>query len=187
MMLAASAKLGEHIAAITDLDQEVGSVSRGKVPKDVASVAAMRKTDGAAITEDDLSVTAGWGRISKNGITGGRGKIIVWADGKAVETADENEIKAASGDIGLDIYINDAVYFSAVPRDVWQYSVAGYQVLKKWLSYREQVVLRRPLDVDEAREFTEIARRIAALLQMTERLNDNYRQVKAANAPWPSP
>jgi hypothetical protein len=175
-----SAALGQQIATITDLDQEVDGVSRGKIAVDLASVAAMTKTNGGAITEDDLLVTAGWGRVSKNGITGGRGKIVVWVDGNVVETEDEEEIKTASGNIVLDIYINENVCFKAVPREVWQYSVAGYQVLKKWLSYREQAALHRPLDIDEARQFTQIARRIAAILEMGERLNANYRQVKGS-------
>jgi hypothetical protein len=179
-MLVSSAMLGQQIATMTDLDQEVDGVSRGKVAKDLSSVATLTKTNGDAVTEDDLLVNAGWGRVSKNGITGGRGKIVVWEDGKAVETEDEEQIKIAAGNIVLDIYINENVCFKGVPREVWQYSVAGYQVLKKWLSYREQAALHRVLDIDEARQFTQIARRIAAILEMGERLDANYRQVKGA-------
>ena len=42
--------------------------------------------------------------------------------------------------------------------------IGGYQVLKKWLSYRERGILGRALMPHEVQYFTEIARRIAAIL-----------------------
>ncbi len=44
----------------------------------------------------------------------------------------------------------------------------GYQVLKKWLSYRERSILARPLTPEEVRHFTDTARRIAAILTLTD-------------------
>ncbi len=40
---------------------------------------------------------------------------------------------------------------------VWDYTIGGYQVIKKWLSYREHKLLGRPLTTDEAREVINIA------------------------------
>ena len=37
-------------------------------------------------------------------------------------------------------------------------------MLKKWLSYREQAVLGRPLKLEEVQHFTDTARRIGAIL-----------------------
>jgi hypothetical protein len=54
-----------------------------------------------------------------------------------------------------------------VPAAVWNYKLGGYQVLKKWLSYREKRVLERNLKPEEAQQFTDIARRIAAILLLT--------------------
>jgi hypothetical protein len=62
-----------------------------------------------------------------------------------------------------------------VPRAVWAYTLGGYQVLKKWLSYREHDILGRPLRTEEAREFTHVARRIAAILLLQEKLDEHYR------------
>ena len=45
-----------------------------------------------------------------------------------------------------------------------RYKLGGYQVLKKWLSYRERAILDRPLLPDEVQHFTDAARRIAAIL-----------------------
>lgn len=67
----------------------------------------------------------------------------------------------------FDIHLNDAAYWRNVPSAVWNYKLGGYQVLKKWLSYREQRVLGRPLKSDEVAHFMNTARRIAAILQLT--------------------
>ena len=47
----------------------------------------------------------------------------------------------------------------------WGYKLGGYQVLKKWLSYRERGVLGRALKPEEVQHFTDTARRIGAILQ----------------------
>jgi hypothetical protein len=72
-----------------------------------------------------------------------------------------------------------------VPRRVWDYTLGGYQVLKKWLSYREQALLGRPLTVDEVGYVTQVARRIAALVLLGPDLDANYRRAKANPYPWP--
>jgi hypothetical protein len=69
---------------------------------------------------------------------------------------------------------------------VWDYPVGGYQVLKKWPSYREQVILGRPLTVDEVGYVREVARRIAALVLLGPELDANYRCTKANPYPWPA-
>jgi len=58
------------------------------------------------------------------------------------------------------------------------------KVIKKWLSYRERGVLGRGLKPDEAREVTNIARRIAALLLLEPRLDASYGAVKQATYSW---
>ncbi len=60
------------------------------------------------------------------------------------------------------------------PEGVWEYTLGGYQVLKKWLSYREREILGRQLHESEARDFMLIARRIAALLALGDALNASY-------------
>jgi hypothetical protein len=86
----------------------------------------------------------------------------------------------ALGDDTLDVYLKDKhpnadCYWKNVPRPVWEFTLGGYQVLKKWLSYREYELLNRPLSTDEALEFTRMARRIAALVLLRPALDDNYR------------
>ena len=53
------------------------------------------------------------------------------------------------GDKTYDIYLNDRAYWRNVPANVWGYKLGGYQVLKKWLSYREHKVLGRSMKSEE--------------------------------------
>lgn len=59
-------------------------------------------------------------------------------------------------------------------------------MIKKWLSYRERDLLGRALTNDEAREVTNIARRIAAILDLEPALDANYTAVKQATYAWHS-
>ena len=83
------------------------------------------------------------------------------------------------------VFLNDSAYWRNVPRRVWDYTLGGCQVLKKWLSYREQAILGRPLTVDEVGYITQVIRRSAALVLVGPELDANYRRVKAATYAWP--
>ena len=86
---------------------------------------------------------------------------------------------ARLGERTCDVYLNDIAYWRNVPKGVWEYIIGGYQVIKKWLSYREDEVLGRPLTVKEAREVTEMARRLAAILLLQPALDENYFRCKS--------
>ncbi len=62
--------------------------------------------------------------------------------------------------------------------NVWECIIGGYQVINKWLSDRESDLLGRALTKDEAREITNTARRIAALVLLGPMLDANYQQAK---------
>ena len=98
----------------------------------------------------------------------------------AIET-----ITARLGETTCDIYLNGVAYWKNVPEKVWQYTIGGYQVMKKWLSYREKELLGRDLKPEEVREVTNMARRIAAILLLEPALDANYQAVKANTYPWP--
>jgi hypothetical protein len=65
------------------------------------------------------------------------------------------------------------------------FTLGGYQVMKKWLSYRERNLLGRALTLAELTEVMQMCRRIAALLLLQPALDANYRAVKAAAYVWP--
>ena len=75
-------------------------------------------------------------------------------------------------------------YWRNVPERVWSYTIGGYQVMKKWLSYRERPLLGRGLTATEAREVTQMARRIAAILLLEPQLDANYQASKADTYGW---
>lgn len=99
---------------------------------------------------------------------------------------DEAAMLACLGEKTCDVYLNDVAFWRNVPAKVWAYTLGGYQVMKKWLSYREKALLGRALTIDEVSEVTHMARRIAALLLLQPALDANYRAVKEAVYPWPS-
>src|SRR5205807_2254913 len=90
------------------------------------------------------------------------------------------------GESTCDVYLNDVAYWKNIPARVWEYTIGGYQVIKKWLSYRELELLGRPLTPDEAREVMNMARRIAAIVLLEPALDANYQAVKEATYAWPT-
>ncbi len=76
--------------------------------------------------------------------------------------------------------MNEDVFWKNVPSKAWEFTVGGYQVLKKWLSYRERAVMSRGLSVEEVREFTNNTRRIVSILLFQPQLDKNYQAVKSA-------
>ena len=95
------------------------------------------------------------------------------------------QLTACLGDTCVDVYFSEFACWRCVPERVWTYTIGGYQVIKKWLSYRERPLLDRDLTVDEARYVTEMVRRIAAILLLEPALDANYEAVKANTCPWP--
>jgi len=85
-----------------------------------------------------------------------------------------NEERDVLGEQTLDIYLNDRACWRGVPAAAWDYKIGGFQVLRKWLSYREKRVLGRDLTTAEARVFTDIARRLTALVLLGPKLDANY-------------
>lgn len=86
----------------------------------------------------------------------------------------------------FDVYLNGVGFWRNVPARVWGYHVGGYQVVKKWLSYREREVLGRGLSIAEVNEVRDMFRRIAALLLLEPALDENYASVKQNAYVWPA-
>ena len=84
-----------------------------------------------------------------------------------------------------DVWLNDVAYWSNVPERIWEFTIGGYQVMKKWLSYREYDLLGRAITAEEAREVTAMARRLAALCLLQPALDANYQAVIADTYAWP--
>ena len=159
----AAAARGRELAQLLDPDRRIPSVTAGQLRPEIASIAVPTTIDGHQMVGDDFALTAGWGHF-------GTGDAVMPGHGRAVErsyTAAEREAlgEAVSvlGESTLDIYLNTRTFWRNVPAAVWEYRLGGYQVLKKWLSYRERDVLGRPLKLDEVQHFVSVSRRISAL------------------------
>jgi len=193
-----SAALGREVAALLDTESEVSGVTAGKLDALMRTIAAPAKAGGGMLNPDtDFAVTAGWGHAGKAGVTmPAKGRI----ERRPYDPPELEAIAAAAAARGLsidqalallgrdtcDVYLNDVACWRNVPANVWEYYIGGYQVIKKWLSYRERELLGRALKIEEVREVTDMARRIATLVLMQPALDANYRAVKAATYAWPT-
>ena len=180
--LLASAALGRQVAALLDTETPVAGVTAGKISEDLKAVAVFTRTDGQPVNPDagDLELTAGWGHAGKEGVTmPGRGKVerSEVGDQRSAEHGVNPTSDSRLPTPGLDIYLNGQTFWRNVPVPVWEYTLGGYQVIKKWLSYREKPLLGRGLTIAEVRYVTETARRITALLALQPELDANYLDV----------
>jgi hypothetical protein len=183
-MLAASAVLGRRVAALLNVEEEPPGVTAGIGPADLRVLGVFSLAPGHRLDEEkDLSVTAGWGHTGRDGITmPGTGRILdraYLAEEHAALLAADTQAFSLLGHKTLDIFLNEVAFWRNVPEKVWAYTLGGYQVIKKWLSYREFSQLRRSLRPEEIREVTSMVRRIAALLLLQPALDENYNAVKA--------
>ncbi len=183
--LRVSAKLGRQIAALLDIETPVNGVTAATVRPELVKIAVVTR-----LTKDklNLSLNAGWGHAGKGGVTmPGKGKLetrgYTAEEAEALGCGDKSP-HSLFGSSTHDVFLNDTACWRNVPEKVWNYTIGGYQVLKKWLSYREHALLGRALTPDEAREVVHIARRIAALILLQPELDANYQRVKAATYDW---
>ena len=164
--LALSAMRGWELARLLDPEVPVPSVTQGALRSEVAAIAVPATVDGRNMTGDDFAIIAGWGHYGTgDAVMPGKG-CIVEREYTPDERAALGEAISALGAETLDVYLNDHAFWRNVPTAVWTYKLGGYQVLKKWLSYREQTILDRPLKPEEIQHFTDTARRIGRILEM---------------------
>ena len=173
--LARSAARGRELAALLNPETPVPGVTQGSLRLEISPIAVPATTDGRNMVADDFAMTAGWGHY-------GAGDSVMPGQGRVVERAYTPKELAALGDalpaLGettFDIHLNTRAFWRNVPAAVWSYKLGGYQVLKKWLSYRESSILGRPLHTEEVQHFTDTARRIAAITIEPGRMSRNDR------------
>jgi hypothetical protein len=194
----ASAELGHQLAELLDPESEVDGVTCGDVRAELRVLGVASRVDGPNLNPaaGDLAVTAGWGYAGQGGVAmPGKGKTVTrpWTDeertaveqGAGILGLGAEEAFAQLGDQAVDVYLNEVAYWRGVSLGVWNYTIGGYQVMKKWLSYRERALLGRDLKTEEVRKVTRMVRRIAALLLLQLALDANYLAVKEHTYAWP--
>ncbi|TRT81526.1 MAG: DNA methyltransferase [Microcystis aeruginosa Ma_AC_P_19900807_S299] len=169
-LLIKSAELGQAIASLLDTENPVIGVTKKPTPA-LQKIAFISCTDGGNLNPDkgDLIINVGWGHGGKNGVTmPGKGKAIARQYTTAEMSVISPEMRKLLGTTTYDIYLNDRAYWQNIPSRVWEYTIGGYQVIKKWLSYREEKLLGRGLTIAEVQEVSEMTR------------DDNYQNIKTA-------
>ena len=187
----ASADLGARLSALLDAEIEIDGVTRGSLLSGLLAIATPRGKS--------FEVTAGWGYSQRreNGtrlVMPGGGNVTVrsWTEIEREtlsQLAERHDLALDTmlgliGEQAVDVYINADAKWEAVPTKVWDYTLGGYQVLKKWLSYRDAAVLGRALTGDEALHFTKTARRITEILCMGPALDAAHAKARDCAVPW---
>lgn len=73
----------------------------------------------------------------------------------------------ADGDKGR-VYINDSQYFDAVPTNVWEFFIGGYQVCQKWLKDRKD----RELSFDDLRHYQGIVSALHEIIRLMAEIDE---------------
>ena len=152
---------GRGVARLLDPGSAAGALLRDLLGPDARTLASARGTGGRNITEEDLVVER-------------------FGDARRWRERDRHHDEGGRTEWGVltgDLYLNDAVFLSHVPRPVWRYEMGGYPVVKKWLGYRE--ARRRQgwaLTLGELAHLRGIIHRIAALLTLRPAADNAYEQ-----------
>ena len=162
--LARSAARGLKLAALLDFETPVPGVTQAPLRSEIEVIAVPCTVGGRNMIGDDFAVTADWGRRGAgDAVNPGNGRLAERAYTPEESTAMRDALPVL-GDKTVDVYLNGEAFWRNVPASVWDYRLGGYQVLKKWLSYREHKILGRKLHAEEVQHFVDTARRIGALL-----------------------
>ncbi len=159
---------GLRLTHLFDAGQNTSAGAPGpSYPHISATIAVPATTADRNMAGSDFEVTAGWGHYgATEAVMPGQGRV----EERSFTAEERNALGNAVDILGpttFDVYLNDRAFWCNVPRAAWSYRLGGYQVLKKWLSYREGKVLNRPLTENEVSYFSDVARRISAVLVMS--------------------
>jgi hypothetical protein len=163
-------RLGEQVSRLLDPLANATVVIKGMLGKDTKTLGVIQRVGGGSVSESELPV-----EYSYYGAATGR-----W-DQRQVREAEAQ--RPEWGDVTGDLYLNDSVFLSHVPPEIWRYELGGYPTIKKWLGYRQ--ASRRngaALNLQELDELRGIVHRIAALLTLRPVLNAAYE--KASEKAW---
>lgn len=176
--LAASAAIGEQVASLLDLDTPVKGVTAGKLRPELATIAVPATAKGK--TRDWM--LNGWGKRTATGVTmpgRGRAEKREWCQAEAACKL----MHGLLGTVTRDVWMNDASFWRNVPDSVWKMHIGGYQVLKKWLSYRDGSIIGRPLTETEVTRVQSMVRRLVALRLLGPDLDKNFEACADSHVP----
>lgn len=185
-----SASHGSLAAQLLNPEIAVAGVTAGSLDEGLSHIAVPRGKSYEL---------KGWGyrQISRTG-----SNIVMPATGEAKQrgwNADERLALAACGsrhelsedavfkilgNTAYDVSMNTGAFWQGIPASVWNYELGGYIVLRKWLSYRDQVVQGRSLTGAEVLHFSGMARRITELLLLGPALDRSHAECRDVAVEW---
>lgn len=162
-------RVGQRVRVLLDPQADAEPTVRDILGQErTAALGVPRKLGAKVIAPADLAIT-----VTYYGAARGR-----WVP-REFRDEEEKPLPQWGADTG-ELYINERVFFSNVPRAVWRFELGGYPVLKKWLGYRKAADRSgKPLTAAETRHFRSMIQRIAALLALQPELNRLYDKAKA--------
>lgn len=164
------AKLGHSVVQLLDPANDASGVLAAKLGKDRKALAVPKRVGGGNVKESDLHVTFSY-------YGGAAGRWSPRAPGQA------EALPPNWGQVTGDLFLNERVFLTHVPEQVWRYELGGYPVLKKWLGYRQaNRRANEPLALLELDQLREMIHRIAALLVLRAELDAAY--VKGSANAW---
>jgi len=141
-----SADLGATLAMLLDPETPAPGVSTGAFRPGLRLLALPAKLGGKTLETADLALTAGWGSPQKTpsgstivmpgrGITAERDytekeRAALEAEGIILGLS-ASEVFALVGARTLDVHLNADAFWTNVPPRAWDYTLGGYQVIKK--------------------------------------------------------
>jgi len=72
------------------------------------------------------------------------------------------------------VYVNKTQYFEAVPLELWEYQIGGYQVLAKWLKDRRD----RQLNLEEIKTYCRVVTAIQRTIALQEEIDALYSEAE---------
>jgi hypothetical protein len=195
--LSQSAALGRRLADLLDAESDVNLAAEWsflaalKLPLDPNLGEALKLTASWGHKGQGSTVMPGRGMAPERPWTAAEHKKLAALG--AAQSLSVEAVQTLLGKTCVDVYLNGDAHWSAIPINVWEYTLGGYQVLKKWLSYREfteeptSPLLHRALHPEEAAYFAQVVRRIAAILLLGPALDASYKSILPTATGLPAP
>ncbi len=72
------------------------------------------------------------------------------------------------------VYANRTQYFEGIGKEVWEYTIGGYQVADKWLKDRKG----RSLDLEEVKHYCRVVTALKKTIETQSEIDALYSQVE---------
>ena len=73
------------------------------------------------------------------------------------------------------VYINGSQYFEGISPEIWEYQIGGYQVIKKWLTYRKG----RMLSAEDIKHVCRTASALHKTIEIQREIDEIYPEIES--------